>query len=114
VSRLDSRAIGELRELMGEDFAALIDAFQSDSEAQIAAIDVAAANGAAEHVRRQAHGLKGACINLGANDLAELCGRIEEAGRAADCKAALGLVAPLRLEFGAVREALDALRQPLR
>ena len=38
MARLDPRAIAELRELMGEDFDTLIDAFQADSQAQIDAI----------------------------------------------------------------------------
>ncbi len=61
-------------------------------------------------VRRQAHGLKGACINLGAVDLAELCARIEDVGRAGDCGAALELLAPLHREFEAVSAALDSLK----
>ena len=38
MARLDPRAIAELRELMGEDFDSLIDAFQADSQVQIDAI----------------------------------------------------------------------------
>jgi hypothetical protein len=106
MARLDPRAIAELRELMGEDFDALIDAFQTDSQAQVDAIDDAVSQQDADRVRRQAHGLKGACINLGANDLAELCGRIEELGRAGDCATARTLVAALHAEFAGLRAAL--------
>ncbi len=110
MARLDPNAIAELRDLMGDEFDALIDAFRSDSQGQVEAIDQAATGNDADTVRRQAHGLKGACINLGANDLAELCGRIEEIGRVGDCSSALELLAPLHSEFRAVSAALDSLR----
>jgi HPt (histidine-containing phosphotransfer) domain-containing protein len=110
MGRLDPHAIAELRDLMGEEFDALIEAFRSDSQKQVEAIDAAAMRNDAESVRRQAHGLKGACINLGAVDLAELCGRIEDIGRAGDCGTALALLVPLHREFDAVSAALDGLR----
>lgn len=107
--RLDSVAVDELRELMGEDFAALIAAFEADSGAQIDAIDTAVSSADAECVRRQAHGLRGACINLGANDLAELCERIEEFGRIGDCATARTLVPALRREFESLRATLAGI-----
>ncbi len=110
MARLDLHAIAELRDLMGDEFDALIEAFRSDSRKQVEAIDEAAMRNDAEGVRRQAHGLKGASINLGAVDLAELCGRIEDIGRAGDCDTALELLVPLHREFDAVSAALDGLR----
>ena len=110
MGRLDPNAIAELRDLMGDEFVALIDAFQSDSRDQVEAIGEAVERRDAETVRRQAHGLKGACINLGAGDLAELCGRVEQVGRAGDCAMARDLLAPLHVEFEAVSVALEALK----
>ena len=109
MARLDPHAIAELRDLMGDEFDALIEAFRSDSQKQVEAIDEAAKRNDAESVRRQAHGLKGACINLGAVDLAELCGRIEDTGRAGDCGKAVELLVALHREFDAVSTALGGL-----
>ncbi len=109
MTRIDPATIGELRELMGEDFAALIDAFAIDSQRQIDAIGAAVDAADAERLRRQAHGLRGACINLGANDLAELCGRVEASGRAGDCAAAQRLLPALRREWLAVDSELADL-----
>jgi HPt (histidine-containing phosphotransfer) domain-containing protein len=109
MARLDPHAIDELRELMGEDFDSLIDTFQADSQVQIDAITEAVSQTDADRVRRQAHGLKGACINLGANDLAQLCGRIEDLGRSGDCAAAQMLIAALHEEFAGLRAALSGL-----
>ena len=107
MSRIDQRAIGELRELMGDDFGALIQAFAADSGAQIREIDAALAKADAERVRRYAHSLRGACVNLGANDLAELCEQVEASGRAGDCSAAGTLMASVKREFAAVGDELS-------
>jgi HPt (histidine-containing phosphotransfer) domain-containing protein len=112
--RLDPRAIAELRELMGDDFDSLIDAFCSDSEAQIVAIGAAAAHNDAERVRRVAHGLKGASVNLGVGRLAELCGCIEELGRSGNCAGVDATLRAARAEFDAVCAALEAIKQPQR
>jgi len=104
--RIDERALGELRELMGPDFGALIQAFASDSRAQIDAIDAALAAADAERVRRVAHSLRGACVNLGANELAELCERIEAFGRAGDCGTAGTLMASVKRELDAIGDEL--------
>ena len=109
MSRVDPAAIDELRALMGDEFGSLIDAFHTDSREQIDAIAGAIADADAEQLRRQAHGLRGACINLGANELAELCHRIEECGRAGDCAKAATLLPALRLEFESVRATLSEL-----
>jgi histidine phosphotransfer protein HptB len=110
MARLDSRAIAELRDLMGDEFNALIEVFRSDSLRLVEAIDEAAAQNDAEKLRHQSHGLKGACINLGAVDLAALCADIEAVGRSGDCGAARELLAPLRCEYEAVSAALDSLK----
>jgi histidine phosphotransfer protein HptB len=107
MSRIDERAIGELRELMGDEFGALIQAFASDSRAQIDAIDAALAAADAERVRRYAHSMRGACVNLGANDLAALCERVEASGRAGDCGAAGTLMPSLKRELDAVGTELS-------
>ena len=108
---LDPAVIAELRELMGEDFAALIDAFLADSQLQIGAIADAAANDDADRVRREAHSLKGSCVNLGANDLAQLCGRTEALGRSGDCAAAQMMLPAVRSELDAVHAALEQVRR---
>lgn len=95
---------------MGEDFNALIDVFLSDSLRLVEAIDEATVQNDAETLRLQSHGLKGACINLGAVDLAALCADIEAFGRSGDCGAARELLAPLRNEYEAVSTALDSLK----
>jgi HPt (histidine-containing phosphotransfer) domain-containing protein len=107
MSRIDVRAIRELREFMGDEFSALIHAFAMDSQAQIDAIDAALAAADGERVRRYAHSMRGACVNLGAHDLADLCERLEASGRAGDCGRAGTLMASLKRELDAVGDELS-------
>ena len=112
MTRLDPTQINALRDLMGDDFDALIDAFRSDSPGQIDAIVHAARHNDSDGLRLQAHSLKGACSNLGAVDLASLCERIEAFAREHDCVMAQSLIADLRAEYHAVDLALDGLSHP--
>jgi|GEM_PF-672829 len=109
MARLDPTQINALRGLMCDDFDALIDAFRTDSAAQLEAIVQAVARCDSTGLRLQAHSLKGACANLGADDLAELCGRIEHLGRAGGCAEAEMLLGALHIELRAVSAALAEL-----
>jgi len=109
MTRLDPTQINALRDLMGNDFDALIVVFRADSTEQIEAIVRAASQNDPDGLRLQAHSLKGACSNLGAIDLAALCERIEAFARQHDCVMAQSLIAELYAEYGAVDLELDGL-----
>jgi len=109
MARLDPTQINTLRDLMGDDFDALIDAFRADSPGQIDAIVHAARHNDPDGLRLQAHSLKGACSNLGAFELGAVCGRIEAFARQHDCVMAQALIAELYAEYGAVDLELDGL-----
>ena len=111
MTRLDPTQINALRDLMGNDFDALIVVFRADSTEQIEAIVRAASQNDPDGLRLQAHSLKGACSNLGAIDLAALCERIEAFARQHDCVMAQSLIADLRAEYHAVDLALDGLSE---
>jgi CheY-like chemotaxis protein len=60
---------------------------------------------------KQAHALKGACLQLGMARMADLCGRLEEAGRRSDPDAAeAALVAQLSEAFEQASTELAALK----
>ena len=109
MARLDPTQINTLRDLMGDDFDALIDAFRADSLEQVDAIARAANRNEPDGLWLQAHSLKGACSNLGAIDLAALCERIEAFARQHDCVMAQSLIVELRAEYRAVDLELDGL-----
>lgn len=77
---LDMHVIGELREIMGDDFALLIDTFVNDSQVRFADLDKALSAGDAEAFRRAAHSFKGSAGNLGAKQLTDLCRQLEQIG----------------------------------
>ena len=58
-----------------------------------------------------AHRLKGSSGNLGADSLAALCRRVEEAGREDRAAEMPGLLKDIEQEFSRVEEYLSALRQ---
>lgn len=58
-------------------------------------------------VAREAHALKGACLNFGANEMADLGRQIERAARAVDSEAVLRAVEKLAFEFESVHEKLE-------
>ena len=106
---LDMTLIGELKELMEDDFAELVQTYLADSELRRDQIRQAVANQSAADIRQTAHSLKGASSNLGAPALAALCQTLEEAGRTNNCAAAPALWQQIEHELTSVQSALRAL-----
>jgi HPt (histidine-containing phosphotransfer) domain-containing protein len=63
----------------------------------------------AERLREQAHQLKGVAANLGVQDLAEVCERLEQVARDGDLDAAIEPLAELRPSVRAMLTAVDAI-----
>jgi PAS domain S-box-containing protein len=74
----------------------LLGRISAHAPGHVEAIMQAIATDDAVRLREQAHQLKGVAANLGARDLADLCGRLEEHGRDGDVEAAVETVAELR------------------
>lgn len=108
-SHLDQTAMQELRNIMGGDFALLVQTFVRDSAQRIEAIRSGVHAADAEMLRRAAHSFKGSAANMGAPRLADICRALEEAGRLGEPAGAHALVEELVLEYGAVERELTAL-----
>jgi len=82
-SVLDMELVTELREIMGEGFAVLVESYERDANQRLAALSAAVAALDRAALRQEAHSLKGSSSNLGAVSVAALCveleGRAEEA-----------------------------------
>ena len=78
---LDDDAIAELRDIMEDGFAELLDVFINDLPVQIERLRGAIAQGNADDLYQVAHKLKSSCGSIGAPRLAELVRRLEQAGR---------------------------------
>jgi two-component system sensor histidine kinase/response regulator len=90
----DGQLFGNLLERCGNDaeFAQeLIALFLETAPASLKAILAALRADDMERLGTEAHSLKGACLTIGANDLAESCRRLEHCGRSGDHAAAPGL-----------------------
>ncbi len=106
--------LGRIREAtMGDEefMAELIDIFLDDSPTQISALRDAIEGREGEVAASTAHRLKGSSGNLGADSLAALCRRVEEAGREDRVEALPGLLRDIEQEFTRVKEYLSAVRQ---
>lgn len=106
---LDMALIGELKELMEDDFGELLQTYLADSELRLAQIRAAINAQSAAELRTSAHGLKGASSNIGAETLAGLCQHLEELGREQRCAEAPAHLPVLERELSAVQTALRLL-----
>ncbi len=76
--RIDVGALGELREIMEDDFGLLLDQYISVSHDLIVEMDADLLRDDRVALSRNAHSLKGSSMNLGAKVLAERCAVLEE------------------------------------
>lgn len=111
IQHVDEEALRELRIVMGDDFAKLLQTFATDSAARIAAIQQAAAAADSEALRRAAHSFKGSSGNMGARQLSELCRQIEEYARDGFVDPCLPLIAQLSDEFALVQREFQRLNR---
>ncbi len=111
LQHIDEDMLIELRDVMEEDFPLLIETFLRDSMQRLVSIQDALQNGQAEEFSRACHTLKGSCINLGLDRLADFCRQGELMGGAADLSQGEPLLQAIKREYGAVRELLTPLTQ---
>lgn len=76
---LDEGLLEELREILDEEFPALVSTYVQDSAVRVLDMQAAFARGDTEALRKSAHSLKGASANLGLEVLTDLCRQLEEA-----------------------------------
>ena len=107
---LDAQVIARLERLgstAGVDLMAqLITLFLAESDASIVAMRTAVAVGDAIAVQRAAHALSGASANLGATDLARLCGTLASDGATDDLERMPARFDTIEAELERVRAAL--------
>ncbi len=105
---LDTAAISELHDMLGDDFAEIVEQFVDQLNEQSCAIEQALAAGNPTALVAAAHSLKGSAGNIGVLRLSMVCAGIEKAARAQDMDAAIALQPLLAPTCAASREALLA------
>ncbi len=103
---LDLDVAGELRELMGEEFEALVGVFLEDAPRLLIQLEVAAHAGDLPELAGPSHTLKSTSANLGAKRLSDLCREIEHGARRGDLSEPLAKVDGLSREYHRVAAAL--------
>lgn len=100
--KIDAAMLAQLQELLGERFAELIDRFIGDGNRRMDLLRLAVPARDFEVIHAEAHGLKGSSRNIGANDLGQVCGDLEQKGRNSDDTGVDPLFAAVEQEFAAV------------
>jgi HPt (histidine-containing phosphotransfer) domain-containing protein len=112
---LDTGVIGDLIDVMGDEFTDLVRVYLEDTPKAVAVLESAAARGDRDGIIAPSHSLKSTSANLGAIRLAELAKRLEHGARSGE----LGgdpqmLVAELKREYQQVAVALNELISKVR
>lgn len=90
--------------------ASIIDAFIPDVQQRLTALSAALHERDAQAVAREAHGLKGSCLNLGAQHLGELCRALEDEGKSGNLHALPPLLKELQILWEGVCPFVEAER----
>lgn len=105
----DRAVVGELKELMGETFEVMLNAFLEDTPVYMSSLKLAAAEGQLQRVRDLAHTIKGSAASFGAHRLVGLAREIQkQADQGAICDYD-ELTRELQDAFAELRSSLEAL-----
>ena len=109
---VDPEGFDRLLAMTGNDpvfLAELVGTYLEDADSQLDAMRAAAERGSADDMIRPAHSLKGNSLNVGAEQLAELCRQLEADGRSGTVDRARERVAAAAAEFRRVKSELTRL-----
>lgn len=108
---IDEARVAEFRELEADgDLGLLADlfaAFLREAPARVRALHEAASRRDASRITLGAHALKGACLDIGALEMALLAFKLERRGRAGDLSEAAHLLIALDEALERVRDAIE-------
>src|SRR5215510_2526510 len=100
---LDQRVLSELQTLGTDVVAEILDLFVRDVPNRLSALRLALDDRSPDAVLREAHGLKGSALGIGAMRLAHLCAAIERDARDGQLDRAAAGSARLEEEFAEAR-----------
>jgi HPt (histidine-containing phosphotransfer) domain-containing protein len=93
-------------------FKKLVAMFQTQAPQYVATLATAAASGNLAQIRHEAHTLRGAAANMGADNTARLAGRIETAATQEDLESIQPLIEQLNQELVCLKQALYNIPAP--
>ncbi len=107
---VDTANLNMLKDLLGDKFQELVETFIEDASERIEAMRSALAVYDLETVRREVHGLKGSCRNIGAYPLGDLCQTMETQALEGALENGQQQFAAIEQNLAAVKETLLAIR----
>jgi len=110
--RVDRRLLEELKLVMQDDYAMILEAYLEDSERQLREMLHARQAGDVSRLCEIAHSLKGASRNVGALGVAGFCEDLEQRAERGPTSAIREALALLRKELREVREIFLATLSP--
>jgi HPt (histidine-containing phosphotransfer) domain-containing protein len=111
---LDGSVLSELQTLGPDVVGEIFDLFLADVPSRLVKLQHAIDDRSIDLVLREAHGLKGSALGIGASRLATLCAAIEDDAREGYLDWATARSTELEREFAEVRTALDDVRAGIR
>ncbi|GLS27697.1 Hpt domain-containing protein [Marinibactrum halimedae] len=106
---LDESVIDTLREIMGQEFNDLIQAYRIDCQTRISALKQELSEDNCDGVRRAAHSLKGSSGNVGASHMQELCLALETSAKNEDLSSAPEMIANIESEYQNIESDLNVI-----
>ena len=100
---MDQDMLAELQDIMGADFATLVESWRRDTRNRMSAIEQALD---ATALRQTAHSLKGSSSNLGARCVVSVCIELEKLANLKDLAGAAA-------QLDTLRQAVDSAEQEL-
>lgn len=106
---IDLKVLDTLKDVMAEDFDALIPVFYDSCREILASLKVAFSAEDSEGFLRQAHSLKSSCANLGCTRLRDMASQLEQQGKTGIFPASIAFIQPLEEEFACIQVELQLL-----
>ena len=106
---LNQALLGELKEIMEDDFPSLLETFVAESSRQYVEASEAWKARDMEVLRRAAHSLKGSCGNIGAEMLQATCEVIEYSAKDGEVEDVPTLLVQAESQLAEVHSALQEL-----
>ncbi len=106
---VDMDTLNMLKDVMEDGFSTLLETYIDDSKIRIADLNTALSAGDADGVRRAAHSLKGSSGNLGANQMAALCLKVEEQGKEENLEGLDAALEAIETEYQQVADIMKSM-----
>lgn len=103
---VDISALQDLKDIMEDEYANLINTFITDSTTKLAELAAVIAKADADGLRKTAHSLKGSSSNICAGALSEQAKQLEFIGKEGSVEGAAALLKQMETEFQAVKTIL--------